>query len=300
VQAWAHELPPASIRNGGYDGGENRDFMRTTPPRNHIFSLPKPLHALPPNPLEQARDGAINAQVAIPLLEAKYNDPQFPCLPTKPQYPPASSAWNGSPPAASNPHLNYLQGPMQTPEKPQHGASLRQMSTTRRKDSVERSSQCSGRRTYGSENSKTQRKTPKKQKGFPSDRKILATEGSVDALNSNLAKNTSTYSPNSAVNITEESKNANLVSSIILPAISTQSKAHGRFSNSHASPANDVVPQIQDSSDCSTECPQMDSSTSNSDARSDSVSTAPAYQASLPQHAWIRFQSKTPFLPGVH
>lgn len=279
VQAWAHEFPSAPTHNGGYDGREIRDFMRTTPPRNHIYSLSKPLHALPPNPFEQARDGATSAQGAISPVEAKYLETQMPDLPAKPQYPRLNSTWNGSPSATSNPESNYVQGPMRTPEKSQHGAGSGQMSTTRLKDSVERSGQSSGRRPCGSENSKTQRKTLKKQKGFPSDRKILATEGSVDEPHNNFAKNAPTHSPvkkalpTSAGNPTEESRNANLVSSIILPVLSTQSKANGSLCNSRASTANDVAAQLQDSLSCSTECPQMDSSTSNSDARSDSVSS---------------------------
>ena len=279
VQTWAYDLPSASTRNGGYDGRENRDFIRTTPPRNHVYSLSKPSHALPPNPLEQARDSATNVQVAIRLVEAKYLGTQVPGLPAKPQYPFVNSTWNGSPSAASNTHLNCIQSPMQTSEKSQYGASSGQMSTTRRKDSVERSGQSGGRRPYGSENSKTQWKTPKKQKGFPSDRKILATEGAVDELYSNLAEITPTYSPvkrtspTSTGTLTEESRNANLVSSIFSPVISTRSKAHGNLFNSRASAANDIVLQIQDSPGCSTECPQMGSSTSNSDARSDSVSS---------------------------
>jgi hypothetical protein len=279
VQTWTHDLPSAPTRNCGYDGRENLDFMRTTAPQNHIYSLSKPSHALPPNPFEQARDSATNARVAIPLVEAKYLGTQVPGLPAKPQYPPVNSTWNDSPSTALKTHLNCVQSPMQTSEKSQYGAGSGQMSTTRRKDSVERPSQSGGRRPYGSENSKMQRKTPKKQNGFLSDRKILTTEGAVDELHSNLAKIAPTYSPVKKTSptytgtLTEESRNTNLVSSIFSPIISTRSKAHGSLFSSSASAANDVVPQIQDSSGCSTECPQIGSSTSNSDARSDSVSS---------------------------
>lgn len=279
VQAWAHELPSAPTRNGGYDGHENRDFIRTTPPGNHTYSLSKPSHALPPNPFEQARGSVNSTQVTISPVEAKYLETQMPDLPAKPQYPPLNSTWNGSPSTASDPRLNYVHGPMRTPEKSQHGAGSGEMSTTQRKDSVKHSSQSGGRRLYGSKNSKTPRKTPKKQKILPSDGKILATEGSVDALHSNSAKNdpkhspVKTASPTSTGNSTKESRSANFVSSIILPVFSTQSKTNGSLSDSRASGAKDVVPQFQDSSGCSTECPQMDSSTSNSDARSDSVSS---------------------------
>ena len=265
---------------GGYDSRENRDIMRTTPPRNHSYSSSKSSHEMPPHPFEQAQDGVTSSQMAIPPLEAKFLETQVPPnLPAKPQYPFLNSTWNGSPSAISKPQLNYVQGPMRTPEKSQQGAGSGQMSTTRRKDSVERTGQSDGRRPYGSENSKTQRKTPKKQKGFPSDRKILATGGSVDAPHSHIAKNAPTYSPvkkaspTSADNPTADNRDANLVSSIILPVLSTQPRSNGSLSNNRASTPNGDVPQLQDFSGCSTDCPQMGLSTSNSDTRSDSVSS---------------------------
>jgi hypothetical protein len=279
VQAWAHELPSAPTRNGCYDGRENRDFIRTTPLRNHPHSSSKPSHAIPPNPFEQAGDGLSSAQVSISPVEAKHLETRMPNLPAKPQYPILNSTWNCSPSTASRAQSNYVQGSMRTPEKPEHGAGPEQMRTTRCKDGIERSGQGAGGRSYGSENSKIQRKTPKRQKGFPSDRKILATEGSIDALYNNFAKNYPTRShvkkasPTSASNSIEDSRDSNLVTSIILPVLSPQSKAKGSLFNSRTSTANDVVSQLQDSLGCSTECPQMDSSTSNSDARSDSVSS---------------------------
>jgi hypothetical protein len=278
LQAWAHELPSAPIRNGGHDSRENRRFIRTTPPRNHAYSSSKPSDTLPPNPFQQARDSTAITQAAVLPVKSKYLESQMPHLPAKPQYPLPNSTWNGSPSNISSTQLNCIQGPMQTPEKTQHAAGSEQLSATGRKDSVERSGRSGGRRHYGSENSKTERKTPKKQKAILGDREILASGGSVNTTNSNLRETVSTNSPakvlpTSAGNPTAESKNMNFVSSVTSPILNTQSKGNRSLSNSRSPTASDVVPQLHDFSGCSTEYPQMDSSTSNSDARSNSVSS---------------------------
>ncbi len=289
LQSWDHGLPSAPMHDAGYDTSENRKLLRTTPLRTHAYSPSKPSHALPPNPFEQAQDNATISQEPISIAEAKHFDSQIPNLPAKPQNTLPNSAGNGSPSTTIKAQLNFVQGPLRTPDKTQHGASLRQMSSTARKDSVDRSGQSGGRRPYGSENSKTLRKTPKKQKPLPNDRNILGSRGSVDLMNSNHRGSTSTHSPGKKIspiypgNTNAESGNTNIASNKTSPSSNAQFMATGGSFNHFA--ANDVASQLQDCSACSSECPQIDSSASNSDARSDSVSSVEPECRSASDHS---------------
>jgi hypothetical protein len=229
---------------------------------------------MPPHPFKQARDGVAAAQIAHSPLEPKYLESRLPHnLPAKPQHSFPNSTWSGSPSTISKPQLSYAQGSMRTPEKPQHGSGAGQ-SATGRKDSVERSAQAGGRRPYASESCKTQRKTPKKQKGPPNDRKILKNGGPLDALNSSPRENTPTHSPvkkvspTSAGSPTAESGNTNLVSSVALPVLCVQSKTNEGMLNSLTRNKS-----AQDFSRCGTDYTKVDSGTRNPDTRSNSVSS---------------------------
>jgi len=275
-QPWANDLPASLVHERGCGSRENRKFARITPPRKDGYSLPSTSQNLPPHPFEKARDGL--TQTVVPALEPKYLKAQLPTtLPAKPKSSFPISTWSGSPSTIPKPPLNYVHGPTRTPEKEQHSSGAGQVSATRRKNSVDRSGHTSGRHSNGSENFKALRKTPKKQRDPHNDRKTPRFCSSSDGLSINSQGNSPTDSPMkevpqiSAGIPTAESGKVSSVSSNPLAVYATQPNPNANIPGSFN--ANDNKPQLQYFSGYSGQRIKANSSTSNSDARSDSMSS---------------------------